>query len=367
MRRLMPLATFLLLVLLLPAPQASAADATGSISGTVKITDTTDPFVMTVRVFDLSQTLVAEAFTFPSGDYSVSGLAAGSYKLQFAGQWYSSQTSFGDADPVVVNAGLDTAGIKVNFLSGQFGWIEGRVYDALTNDPACATILGTVRPGADGTYRLGLPPGPWKIDFIDNCDFKYAEQWWNGKADESTADVLNVVAGETYPNIDAAMAMPQDDGGWISGVVTDADTGGPIAGICVNAYLASGEPRTLPPNAVGAAPTRSDGAYRVGFLGDGEIRLEFVDCQNSAYESKWWASGPDFAGADPIKVTLGEEVSGIDISLDLKPGAVRPTTTVPGELPFTGVDGSMLALAAISLLVLGASTVVAARSDRRTG
>lgn len=348
------------------AVTAQAQETTGGIVGEVVISDSTEPYLAMVEVYDATESLVTSKETFPDGTFNVSGLEPGTYKVKVANRWFSSATAFADADPVIVNAGEETAGIKINFSASEFGWIEGRVYDALTGDPVEVIILGTIPPDPDGTYRLGLTPGAWTVDFNDVIGFKYAPQWWDYRPDAASADILNVVAGVTITGVDAAMELPQDDGGWISGVVTGSDTGDPVRGICVLPYNTDGELPSLPVNASWPR-TELDGVFRVGFLGTGEYRLGFFDCADFVWEEKWWEDGTDFATATPIQVTIGDEVSGINIVLDLQPGVVRPapptTTTTTGseqsELPYTGQEnGSLvLVLAASTLLVAGLATL----------
>jgi hypothetical protein len=321
---------------------------------------------VTVHVYDSSQTLVAERRNFLGGTFSITGLAPGTYFVQVVDQWYSNRASFAEADPITVSAGADTGGINITLGANDLGWIQGRVYDAATNEPVCATIAEQIRPRSDGTYTLGLEPGSWTISFVDNCEFAYASQWWDGQPDQASADVIAVTAGATINGIDAAMSPPGDAGGWISGTVIEEGSGNPVFGICAIPFDENGEQVPQPVNTP-SPRSGTDGFYRIGHLGEGTFRVQFADCSHFVYQTVWWRDAETFEGAEPIIVTLGEEVAGINVIVELRPGASPPGSgsgsggTV-GELPFTGPDLALGVLGSAALVLLGTGMILVAWS-----
>ena len=357
--------------LLVPVP-ATAQEGTGGIHGTITL-DSPVPFKIMVTLYDGLGAEIASGPTFAeSGRFAIEGLSPGSYKLRLGGEWYDSKPSLEEADVVTVEAGLPTS-IAAEMTVAELGRIEGRVYDGVSGEGIpCVNVIGA-RPyvGDDGTYGIYLSPGRWTVDFVDVCRFEYEPQWWNGKTSQAEADPLTVVAGQTLAGIDAAMRLPTDPGGWISGTVYDTETGETIPGICATPFDESGNVLQARPDYLVSGPTNWDGKYRLGFLGEGNLRLLFTDCRFFAWESKWWRDASEFDLADPLTVTLGEEVSGVDIALTLRPGAVRPTeppatppaTTAPnaGVLPFTGESSTGVAVLAGLVLIIGVLTVRSAR------
>jgi hypothetical protein len=365
MRRALSLFAVLAVAVLVIPASAQAQEATGSITGEVVLIDSDVPLVARVEVYDDTGAFVAEAQAI-GRLFTVAGLTPGTYKVKVANRWYSSASTFEEADPVVVNAGVDTAGIKINFSAVEFAFVAGRAYDAVTGEGACVTVNGAARTSGDGSYEIALSPGAWKVSFIDNCDFKYVDQWWNGKPDEASADVIELSAGETVAGIDAAMAMPEDLGGWVSGVVIDSASAEPVPGICVIPYVAPGE-RITPVPPASHQPTGADGSYRIGHLGDNDVRLEFVDCTGFEYGTRWWPNGTSFETAGTLSVSTGAEITGIDMSLASEAEAPTDTTTTTAatELPFTGTSQTTIWLGVGGLFLLGGLAAVATSRAQR--
>ena len=103
----------------------------GSISG--QVTDTSGNSVSSiwVGVYDLNYYYVSAATTNSSGNYTVSAIPAGNYKVHFdvsvnyIGEWYDDKSSFSTADPVSVLTGQNTAGIDAQLSQGA--GISGQV------------------------------------------------------------------------------------------------------------------------------------------------------------------------------------------------------------------------------------------------
>lgn len=164
-------------------------------------------------------------WTDASGDYRLSGLAAGTYRVDLgdpncdvydfgvpalAAQWYDNQAGASTADLVTVAPG-DVSGAVSGTLE-PFGGIEGTVTnqghagvagECVTAVPfhAAADPFSGLAPGPDvaittpsGRYRLlDLPPGKYKIEFSTGCgDTGFVTQWWESATSAGSAKVITI-------------------------------------------------------------------------------------------------------------------------------------------------------------------------------
>jgi 5-hydroxyisourate hydrolase-like protein (transthyretin family) len=276
------------------------------------------------------------AVTGIDGTYQVRGLAAGSYRVRFdpgcfsasvyAPEWYDKKSSALAADPVSVALGAQTSGINAALSIG--GSITGKVTAAATNQPlaeVCVAFVdvGTgslyeqaIVTGPDGSYRVtGLAPGGYKLQFGGdsggNCSVgMYAPEWFDGKADRASADIVSVNAlGAETAGVDVQLEI----GGTVSGTVTGADTGELLRDICVD-ITDPAEGRHG-----GSALTGTDGTYEVTGLATGSYVVRFSDCLltygHAGGATEWYMNKPDSASADRVNVTVGTSLTGIDTAL----------------------------------------------------
>ena len=126
-RRIATLLVAAIAILCLTAQVASAAS--GTISGTVIDAITTIPIQnANVRVYDSSGNSFGFTTTDSNGNYSITGLAAGSYRVRFSVAGYVTQYDYASVNSgvtTVVNAAMQTGG----------GTISGTVTDAVTTNP----------------------------------------------------------------------------------------------------------------------------------------------------------------------------------------------------------------------------------------
>ncbi|GAG38470.1 unnamed protein product, partial [marine sediment metagenome] len=139
----------------------------GSISGTVTEEGTGTPLPdMCVWAYDYD--MPPDLWIYPagwgstdaSGAYTVGGLAAGDYKVQFndcsypamyVGEWYNDQLDFESADLVSVTAGVNTSGIDAALALG--GSISGTVTEEGTGTPLPDMCVWA--------YDYDMPPDLW--------------------------------------------------------------------------------------------------------------------------------------------------------------------------------------------------------------
>ncbi len=289
----------------------------GSISG--QVTDEIAGIAgITVQVYDENDDTIAigSGSTDSNGDYTVTGLPSGDYKVEFdtsgtgySSQWYNDKADFASADPVTVTAPNPTAGIDAvleygGSISGQvtdgsagIAGITVRVYDE--NDDSIT--IGSGSTDSNGDYTVtGLPSGVYKVEF-DTSGTGYSSEWYNDKADFSSADPVTVTAPGLTDNIDADLEAT----GSISGQVTDGIAG--IAGITVRAYDSNNV-------SIGSDSTDSNGDYTVTGLPSGDYKVEF-DTSGTGYSSQWYNDKADFASADPVTVTAPDDTPNINAVL----------------------------------------------------
>jgi hypothetical protein len=221
------------LALLAFAPAALAAEGTGKISGTV--TEAPPPSGglenIEVTVYEAeageSEVPVGSVLTNANGEYTVEGLASGSYEVKFApgksglnyvSQYYKNKSSATTAEPVAVVQGKTTENIDAQLEAG--GEISGTVTDAWTHMPLSNIYVVALGPGgvfaavtdtnASGEYTLlGLASGVYEIEFIDVHSGSYIIQYYNNQSSPENADPVGAKQGETTPGIDAALVRKE--------------------------------------------------------------------------------------------------------------------------------------------------------------
>ena len=222
----------LIVLVFASSPAKAKADTTGSITGMV--TDaSTHAGIANVQVSastGSSGTLGGSATSDSNGHYTVSGLASGSYKVQFSSgyggnyitQFYNGKSSLANADAVSVTAGQATSGIDAALQAG--GQITGMVTDASTHSPlkgmavgvfaasdsSCNTsnVLTYAFTASDGTYTIpGLATGAYKVGFGDYSGGRYVPQFYNGESSCSSADLVSATAAQTTSGINAALSI----------------------------------------------------------------------------------------------------------------------------------------------------------------
>jgi hypothetical protein len=326
----------------------ASAFAAGSISGLV--TDGTDP----IEGIEVCAWGVPEEEDFgctetdSSGEYSIAGLAAGNYKVEFrpgsldyVPQYFDARSSWALADQVTVTNGNDAP--NVNAVLEEGGWIEGHVIDAVNKAGIDGVAVCAYPIDETGFRRCALtdPSGGYEIVGLATDSYEvvffpeegesadYLLQVYKGKTNFSEATPVSVTAGSGVSGIDAEMKK----GGRITGTVTDGLSGAGIRFSDVCLLLAS-EPEILRctyTNGVGGYSFHgvSPGAYKVVFSPDIPEWEEEDDYFQQFYNAK-----PTFAQADLINVSAGGATSGIDGHLVSRkaPPVARPAPTLPAPV-----------------------------------
>lgn len=164
--------------------------------------------------------IVGGSETAADGTYTVHGLAAGSYVLEFRD--CTGTTSYGtifhggartvaSATPVAVQpAEFVNAGVDVLPAGGAISGSDGLPTDngtlVLATSPTGVTTTTTTR---DGTYTLAaLTAGEWTVRFDACSSFAGLTEWWDNAHSASDATPVAVAAGTTTSGIDASFEQP---------------------------------------------------------------------------------------------------------------------------------------------------------------
>ncbi|HEY5111018.1 MAG TPA: carboxypeptidase regulatory-like domain-containing protein [Acidimicrobiales bacterium] len=310
----------------------------------------------------------ASTTTATDGTYTVTGLAAGSYDVQFkncgsgsyVSQYYSttspgSSSSF-DATPVAATSASPAIDINVNMAPGAT--MSGIVTDSngapLSN--ICVKVyfgglsVGGASSASKGTYAVNdIPSGSYKVQFTNCGSGSYLPQWYNGTTGASSrggATSITTTVATPAIGINAVMIA----GTTISGTVTDSGGAG-LSSVCVYAYTVSG-------SYAGFARTGSDGTYTLNYLPSGSYKVEFYNgCGSGNYLSQYYndttAGASSFSGATPIAVTAASPAIGID-------AVMAAGATISGTV--TGSSGAGLSGVCVNAITVSGSYAGFART-----
>lgn len=295
----------------LTVADAEVVPALGAVAGAVTAAGTGEPVdgVWVVALNGATGAPERVAITDPGGRFALASLHPGSYRLVYADPdadhrpvFSGGATDFADAVALPVAAGGTTAAdVSLPTQSGAPGTetLEGTVAGGGQGEEASLVIAlrsadfslaGGTQTDDGGHYRLDLPPGSYKVGFLDP-DGAHAMAWH----DRQPYSSLGAAADVTVPGtLDAAPAMAT---GAISGTVVDDPTGAPLPCLWVVAIDATG-------SVAAVATTGDDGRYLVRGLDAGMYRLSMVDASGGRIQ-EYWPDSVTYAGATPLAVHAG--------------------------------------------------------------
>lgn len=298
---------------------------------------------------------VTSRMTDASGAYSLPGLPAGEYKLNFStigpllGEWYENATDAASATAIAVTGGSTTtadaqlaAGASISgVITTEAGEpvSDATVWISLVTPDGLAPARGA-GSAADGTYSItGLEPGQYKVRFeTPQANPSVVGEWWANVPTEEQATVLTLESGSVATDVNAQLAA----GAVISGTARDGD-GAPISGVEFVVHHASGE-------WVQNGSTGLDGSYTVRGLDSGAYRLAFTQrFGDGSALREWWNNAADFASAGDVVVGAGEMRNGVDITLSVDDGSVVETYSAALSGVVTDALGNPLEGVAVSV------------------
>jgi hypothetical protein len=184
------------------------------------------------------------------------------------------------------------------------GTVTGEGAGTLTGVKVCAELTGGAEEPrcdetrSDGTYEIsGLAEGKYLVSFRPPSTLNFIRQFYADSPSELFAQRVSVGA-TTVSGIDAELQK----GAKISGTVTAAATGFPVAGVIACAY-SSAEFETF-----ACGETNAFGAYVIQGLTGGYFEVEFFPT-----EGKQEVVGTTYPGLVPL--VAGGEATGVDVAL----------------------------------------------------
>jgi hypothetical protein len=332
-----------------PLPSARAARATrvhpdflggsGEIAGTVTSeADNTAIKGIEVCTFTLSE---EEEFlcttTNASGEYTLTGLEAGEYYVEFSvpegsnlnyvTQYYQDTEELAEAERVSVSEHATHSGVDASLSTGAE--ITGKVTSAVTTKPiegieVCATdeeqeIAGCALTDATGKYAIpGLESGGYVVEFFVSYGGQqnYVTQYYPATPRRKEAESVQVTADALTPGISAALL----EGGQIKGTVTSVESKAPLEHIVACAY--SEELFFEEFFRERCTETGPDGTYDIASLGTGDYYVYFYS--SGEYGFQLYDDTTTYEQATKVPVEAGHEKTGINAALGLVPVATKP-------------------------------------------
>lgn len=286
---------------------------------------------------------VASDYTDVNGVYTLTSLSAGTYylrfeKIDYLSEYYDDRASLTAADPVSI--AQSEVRIGVNAVLTKGAQIAGTVTAAGSGTPLqnvrvyayaspAASLYADVADDytdASGVYTLTtLPAGTYYLRFERA---EYLTEYYNDKAALAAADPVPVTASELKTGVDAALTK----GGQITGLVTAAGAGTPLAGVSVYAYAS--RTSSLYQSAA-AAQTNASGVYTLtGLL----TRAYFVRFEKTGYVAEYYNDQSELLTAGPVSVTLGSVTGGVNAALSTGGRITGIVTAGDGGQPLKDVQ-----------------------------
>jgi 5-hydroxyisourate hydrolase-like protein (transthyretin family) len=321
--------------------------ATGGISGTV--TDGTNPLQgvdVTAYHWNGSEyDVVTSTFTNASGEYDISGLPSGTYRVGFEAydyinEYYDDALDLNSANDISVTAGSTTSSIDA--VLTEWGRISGTVTDG--TDPIADINVKVYRHNGSsweqfsevftdalGKYNIGqLPTGTYRVGFFDNINDVFFAEYYDDAASLDSANDISVTVGSTTSSIDAVLV----EGGHITGTITNGTT--PLQMIQVGVFQWTGSDYDWLKDKY----TDASGNYDATGLPTGIYRLRFSDKSmwgGYIYLDEWFDDAPDLENGTDLSVTVGSTISNIDAVL-VEGGHVTGTVSDESGNPLSGIN-----------------------------
>lgn len=302
--------------------------------------------------------------TTSSGAYTTSGLAAGSYLVEFSldgigylPTYYAGARSRSSARPLTLSEGEERAGVNAALSAISGAAVGGRVLAASSDEPiagievcafeaseeaAALEEVGLEEGGesctstdADGEYLIdGLSNGPMLIEFRSPSggSLNYLTRYYDETGNIEEAQPVELTQGRLARGINARMS----EGGRVSGLVRELSGGSPLSGATVCAWPSSAQATY----GGACSQTRAGGEYVIAGLASGEYEVQFIAPREGPARfliGQYYDDAATAREAAAVQVTAGSNTQNIDAQLALG-GEVSGTVTVAATgAPLPGV------------------------------
>ncbi|MCF3138774.1 S-layer homology domain-containing protein [Paenarthrobacter sp. AR 02] len=346
------------------APSAQA-DTQTSIGGTVKVRKGVDLEKVEVWAMGLySKALpVASASVAPDGNYTISGLQAGEYRVFFYSgdynAWWPEEiwggSDFDTSVPVLVNEGQQRTGIDLDMSGGRIQgqvampfYVDYRTVHVEALDPSGAVVASEF-PDASGLYDLrGLPTGDYRVRVSGGV----LTSWYGGGASFSAATPISISGEQDVQKADVTGDAGASISGWVNPALPSSNDGWHRVSV-----------RDLAGKVIQDISVRS-GSYTLSGLEPGQYKLalDMTDGLNgyearASYQGQYYngvTEDQGFQNAQTISLAAHEEKTRFDFSGEVGGTITGVLRDVEGhELPLAVVeaytrDGSFISRKAIT-------------------
>jgi hypothetical protein len=271
------------------------------------------------------------------GGYSISGLAAGEYSLQFNPSCGTNPTDhyLGQQVQVGLATGEQDTGFNV-YLTEAAG-ISGVVTDASGHPLSGVCVLindnnaDLTTTGSNGSYQfIGILPGSYQVQFFGGCGNagSVAPQFYDNQPASPFATLVPFKAATITAGVNATM----QPGGTIDGKVTDA-SGHPVTDACVSVTPQQGYfPQFYLTGVAAGVTTSLAGHYELANLPISSFDVTF-GC--GRYAVQWYKSQATTNTATAVS-TSPYSTARINARLS-QAGAISGTVTNPAGKPLSQV------------------------------
>jgi len=316
-----------------------------SISGTVRGAD--GESIAGLEVFAESMSWNSySVFTDASGDYTISGLPVGEYRLKvvggdgWLGEWWNGATTRNTASIITIAftgqaiTGKDFQLERGGSISGTVTGPDGTPLESVevwAQPESWESGALFTTTDASGAYTLaGVANERYTIRFIAPSGSGLRTQYWQGADWAREADWVTGVQGASLSGISAQLL----EGATASGTVIDAVTGDPLEGIQVRL-----NPVEDPFGDEVSVTTQPDGSWTAtGLVPDVEWTVRFEDNQGpDFYVVQYYDGVSSRQDATPIVPTLGAPLVGIDAAME-RPATITGTVVNAEGDPLEGVQ-----------------------------
>lgn len=308
--------------------------AGGSIAGTVTVPAGQDVTSVMVRSSADDGSGGGYAFVQPDGTYTMTGLAPGSYRVEFEAsgtalihQYFPGTQDWSAATLVPVSAGTTTAGIDATMVAG--GSIAGTVTAGGAPVDGAWVIASagdltslSALTGPDGRYTVvGLPAGAYTVQVWPAEGSGLVGAYWPGVLALADATAVEVAEGGLVEAVDLDLST----GGTITGHVLDV-SGAPIASAEVTAYLPDQDGLGLAWTSA-TTWTAEDGSYTLAGVADRPVLL-VASGPDGATVRQYWPGVLTAAEATTLQVAEGQTLTDVDVVLP-PAGHITGTVALP--------------------------------------